>query len=323
MHHIFDKPYTTGRERALMEGDIRGYLGQLDDTLKTVLESLSGNVEGVKSVLTRNGSAAEETNNSIYSIAVKLKQEQLQKFDELKSDIIRTADELEQGYKAYTDSTEDSILSVIDSEFVAKSEYGEYTSSTNAALGIYDGRISANTQAIELIDTDYQEFKRSSSSDISLLPSAIISEVSESFISKDELAGETLDSFIGSKVTQSASGITEQFKAVLEGISDKIGEAGDNLSEYMLESNAYIRRGELETGVYGIEIGRSDSNIKTRFLNDRISFYQGEVEVAYISNNSLYITRAEILDYLKLGNSTDGYFTFDVSQNGLELRWNQ
>ncbi|MGI6745201.1 MAG: hypothetical protein BWY46_00740 [Firmicutes bacterium ADurb.Bin300] len=306
-----------------MDGDIRGYLSQLDDTLKTVLESLSGNVLGVKSVLTQNGSAEEETNKNIYSIAVKLKQEQLQKFDELKSDIIRTADEVTQGCKAYTDERENSVIAAVESGYTAKGEFGEYTSAVNGTLGVYDGRISANTQAIELIDSDYQEYKRTSSSDISLMPSAIISEVSESFISKNELGGETFDSFIGSKVTQSASGITEEFRAVLEGISDTIGETGDNFSEYILETNAYIRRGELEEGVFGLEIGRGDSNVKTRFLNDKISFYQGEVEVAYISNNSLYITRAQVLDCLEIGNSVDGYFTFDVSQNGLEVRWNQ
>ena len=58
----------------------------------------------------------------------------------------------------------------------------------------------------------------------------------------------------------------------------------------------------LESGVYGIEIGRSDSNIKARFTNDKLSFMQSGVEVAYISKNNLYITRAEITDYLKIGN---------------------
>ena len=29
----------------------------------------------------------------------------------------------------------------------------------------------------------------------------------------------------------------------------------------------------------------------------------------------------EIIDYLKIGNATDGYFTFDVSENGLEVMW--
>jgi hypothetical protein len=85
--------------------------------------------------------------------------------------------------------------------------------------------------------------------------------------------------------------------------------------------DVYIRRGELEENVYGIEIGRSDSNIKARFTNDRLSFYQGASEVAYISGSSLYITNADVLDYLRIGNSSQGYFLFDTTSNGLEVRW--
>ena len=72
---------------------------------------------------------------------------------------------------------------------------------------------------------------------------------------------------------------------------------------------------------YGIEIGRSDSNIKARFTNDRLSFYQGLAEVAYISGSNLYITRTQVLDYLKLGNAAEGFFIFDVTENGLEVTW--
>ncbi len=306
-----------------MDDSINGYLVQIDETLKTVLLGLSGSVGDVKSVLTKNGEITSEANEAMYSVAVKMKDEQLEKFDELKSDIIRTADEVTGECKAYTDATENSIISTVESDFVAKSEYGDYTSATNATLGVYDGRITANTSDLERIDSDYRDYKIEASSQIGMLPSAIVSEVSERFISKDELEGESLESYVGSKITQSKSDITEEFTSRLSAaFSDIEGVYGD-VEEYITETNAYIRRGELESGEFGIEIGRSDSHIKTRFLNDRVSFYQGEVEVAYISDNNLYITRAEVLDYLRIGNSNDGYFIFDVSPNGLEVRWSE
>ena len=108
---------------------------------------------------------------------------------------------------------------------------------------------------------------------------------------------------------------------ILSSFSEDLSSVGGEVKELASSLDVYIRRGELEEGVYGIEIGRSDSNIKARFTNDRLSFYQGLSEVAYVSGSNLYITRAEILDYLKIGNSTDGYFTFDVSENGLEVMW--
>jgi hypothetical protein len=70
-----------------------------------------------------------------------------------------------------------------------------------------------------------------------------------------------------------------------------------------------------------LPIGRSDSNIKARFTNDRLSFFQGIVEVAYISGSNLYITNAEFLDSFKIGNSVNGWFVFDTTANGLEVRW--
>jgi tetrahydromethanopterin S-methyltransferase subunit B len=148
------------------------------------------------------------------------------------------------------------------------------------------------------------------------------------YVAKGEL-GQYTEQALHS-ITVDGKGVTQYF----EEISRLEEQAGNMRSELdgnstALESlgadvarlGAYIRTGKLSDGVYGIEIGRSDSNIKARFTNDRLSFYQGLSEVAYISGSNLYITRAEILDYFRIGNSTDGYFTFDVSENGLEVMW--
>ena len=93
------------------------------------------------------------------------------------------------------------------------------------------------------------------------------------------------------------------------------------ISEIVSSLDVYIRRGELEDGVFGVEIGRSDSTVKARFTNDKLSFFQGIVEVAYVSGSTLYITNAQILDYMKIGNPSDGYFLFDTTDNGLEVHW--
>lgn len=303
--------------------DLRGYLNQLDETLKTVLLGLSGSVGEVKTVLTKNGEAAEESNKTAVTIAVKMKEEQKKTFDELKSDIIRAADDITQSYETLIEQTKGEIRSDVSKDFVAKSEFGEYKTETASTLTQHADSIEAAVSGAELLNTDYQSYKIETDTALSLLPGSIASQVSESFISKDELQGASLEEYIASRATQTASGITEEFISRLAAISEEMEGYSDGVNGYIADTAAYIRRGELETGVYGIEIGRSDSNMKTRFLNDKISFYQGAVEVAYISDNNLYITRAEVLDFLRIGNSNDGYFTFDVSPNGLEVRWSE
>lgn len=60
-----------------------------------------------------------------------------------------------------------------------------------------------------------------------------------------------------------------------------------------------------------IILGEENSEFQARISNDRISFYQGATEIAYLSNNKLYITNAEILTSLRLGN-----FGFTPRTNG-------
>ena len=49
---------------------------------------------------------------------------------------------------------------------------------------------------------------------------------------------------------------------------------------------------------------------------EKLSFYQGENEVAYLSNNQLYITAAHILDRIEMG---DGWQL--GSENGFTVKW--
>ena len=60
-----------------------------------------------------------------------------------------------------------------------------------------------------------------------------------------------------------------------------------------------------------IELGDINSPFKTLLTHEKISFFKGEVEVAYISNNKLYITDAYIINSLRIGG-----FEFVVEDNG-------
>ena len=46
-------------------------------------------------------------------------------------------------------------------------------------------------------------------------------------------------------------------------------------------------------------------------VNDRLAFYMNNTEVAYLSNNKLYVTQAEILAKLQIGK-----FAYEPQSNG-------
>ena len=66
-------------------------------------------------------------------------------------------------------------------------------------------------------------------------------------------------------------------------------------------------------GLFYIELLR-----KMEWVNDRLAFYMNDTEVAYLSNNKLYVTQAEILSKLIIGR-----FAFEPQTNGnLSLIYN-
>lgn len=71
----------------------------------------------------------------------------------------------------------------------------------------------------------------------------------------------------------------------------------------------------------GLSIGKSGSPFKTVLTDNKLSFYEGEVEVAYISNNKMYISNAEIIDILTVGNATDGWVDIDTVGGGFRGSW--
>lgn len=108
------------------------------------------------------------------------------------------------------------------------------------------------------------------------------------------------------QITATADAIVQEFNATYEIVSE--------LEDYQKELSGYIKTGILEDGVIGVEISQ-DGDFKARFAANKLSFYQGQTEVAYISNNRLYITNATIKGTLDLGA-----FQIDTS-NGFAIRY--
>ena len=292
---------------------LKNYLYELNETLSFALgDKPQTEIQNLKKEIETD--KGEEKQNII-----RLKNDSKKRFEELKEQIIRTAEEIEMDYSAAISQSEREILQTAQGEFTTKTEFGEYKNQVDTELLQTAEGISANAKTTEEISADLESYKKTNNAQLTIQAEEIFSQVENIYSAKTDLGD--LEERISSQISQTAEGITETFSESLSSFSEDLSSVGGEVKELASSLDVYIRRGELEEGVYGIEIGRSDSNIKARFTNDRLSFYQGLSEVAYVSGSNLYITRAEILDYLKIGNSTDGYFTFDVSENGLEVMW--
>lgn len=292
---------------------LKNYLYELNEALSFALgDEAQTEIQIIKKEIEAEKSGEKQN-------IIRLKNESKKRFEELKNQIIRTAEEIETDYSAAISQSEKEILQTVQGEFATKTQFGEYKNQVDTELLQTAESISANAKATEEISADLENYKKTNNANFSIQTEEILSQVENIYSAKTDL-GE-LEEKLSSQISQTAEGITETFSESLASFSEDLSSVGGEVKELVSSLDVYIRRGELEEGVFGIEIGRSDSNIKARFTNDRLSFYQGLSEVAFISGSNLYITRAEILDYLKIGNSTEGYFTFDVSENGLEVMW--
>ncbi len=292
---------------------LKNYLYELNEALAQVLDDKTA-IE--LQTLTRSMNEKDKSNQETI---IALKNQSIKKFDALKQDILRTADEIEKEYTTKLEQTKEEIRLEAESQFVAQAQFGEYKSEVASQYQQTSEAIQSNVTKTEELSTTVEDYKRATDSKITQQADSITSQISETYATKNEVDG--LEDKVESKIVQSSTNITDNFNKSLAYLSNDISTVGGNVKELVSELNVYIRRGELEPGVYGVEIGRSDSLIKARFVNDRLSFYQGASEVAYISQNNLYITRAEVLDYLKIGNASQGFFIFDTTENGLEVKW--
>ena len=138
---------------------------------------------------------------------------------------------------------------------------------------------------------------------IALTAEQIRSEVKRDYATNDQM----------SQVTETLSTLAEQsennFTWTVTKVNEIIEDAAvsDNLTREQLNLiHTYMRFGE-----DGLTIGKAGNPLTFRVVNDRLAFYMNDTEVAYLSDNKLYVTQAEILARLQIGK-----FAYEPQSNG-------
>ena len=102
---------------------------------------------------------------------------------------------------------------------------------------------------------------------------------------------------------------------------------------YKVDTEGYIRTGIVSydgaVPVYGVAVGQDlvcrevdgeqvveQNNFRAVFTATRLSFWQDATEVAYVSNNRLYITNITVLGGIAIGD-----WSVEAVESGLAFRW--
>ena len=104
---------------------------------------------------------------------------------------------------------------------------------------------------------------------------------------------------------------TKSIASASDDMQSKLDAANNATNQKFGEISKYIRFVDGK-----IVLGETGSELTLTVQNDRVSFQQAGNEVAYFSNNNLYIRRAEVLTTLKVGN----YEFAPRNDGGLALR---
>ena len=137
---------------------------------------------------------------------------------------------------------------------------------------------------------------------------SIMSEVGSTYVTSEGFEEE-----LSTRFTQTEEGWEMTFNQFRQWVETENGETQTAFEEL----RKYIRFIE-----GNIILGDQDNDLQCIITNSKISFEQNGAEVAYISNNKLYITNAEVLDRFTVGNTGSGYFDWVPRANGnLGMKW--
>lgn len=150
------------------------------------------------------------------------------------------------------------------------------------------------------VQGQFQSLRQEFNSEIDRTSETIKTEVSENYYSKEQ-------------ADDLKKAISTQFEQTNDHFMFSFNEFSNNLDEFKQDTNdefknisKYIRFVDGK-----IILGMEENELECRIANDRISFFQNGVEVAYFTNNKFYVSDGEFTNSLTLGN-----FAFVPRENG-------
>ena len=165
--------------------------------------------------------------------------------------------------------------------------------------GVFKSVAQVAAEAEDMVEQKITDVR----AEITNLGDSIRAEVSATYAAKTELG--TLETQVSTLATQTSTDFTWATQAINQIIAD----AATN--QLLTEEQFETIQTYMTFGADGLRLGKTGNPVTVRILNDRIAFYMNETEVAYFSNNKLYVTQAHILSRLQIGK-----FAYEPQPNG-------
>ena len=197
-----------------------------------------------------------------------------------------------------------SLVDISQNTITIGSDTKSITSNIKESTNSFDTRVETITNNIvkgEELTVIYPKIQEVSSK-IDQTAEQITSEVSQKYMLLTEK--DAIYQYVQTMVSQSATDITMSFRNDLTEVENQVVVNKQEIDKYIRFS------------ANGIELGDMLSPFKAQISNIKISFLQNNQEIAYISNNTLYITKAMFLEKISIGNSQSGQYDWIIRTNG-------
>lgn len=167
--------------------------------------------------------------------------------------------------------------------------------------------VTAYEEAVEEVETLKVQIHECYA-EITKTSSEIISTVQDTYLAKSDL--ESIRQDFQASITQNSSEIRMDFTAITDEIKGNVAANQQLLEEYIRFRGALI------------ELGKVGNSFTAELSNEQLAFKENGQTIAYISNQSLVITNAEIRYKLSLGTKDRGWFDFIPRSSGnLSIVW--
>ena len=223
--------------------------------------------------------------------------------------INKTETALNQNISNSVESATNSIMNNVTD----KINTAEDVLNTNLNNSIQDAKDTIMDDVSDKINTTETILNQNIDGAVQNAKDDIMTNVSDNYANKVTVT--EMQTSISSQFEQTNSSIEINFNRV----NDYTVKVGEQLNQYKEDVKTHIRFSE-----NGMELGKVDSPFTATLDNKKLAFLENNNEVAYISNNKMYITQAEVNDSLKIGSGANGFFTWKEGINGnLSLKWSK